>query len=116
VFVSTRRTPDSYFLMPPAAMPSLHIAHAAFFVWMLRRISRGLSLLALPLLLWFMITAVGLAWHYLLDLPAGFLLAAIAVALVTRMLPDPQTMAFSPPLPAESVVVEEDSIEELIPA
>lgn len=111
LFVLTRRIPGSYFLMPPAAMPSLHIAHAAFFVWMLRRVSRGLSLLFLPILLWFMITAVGLAWHYVLDLPAGVLLAAVAVALVRKMLPD-QEVVTAPRL----ALVPEDVLNEPLPA
>lgn len=116
VLVLTRRVPDSYFLMPPAAMPSLHIAHVAFFVWMMRRISRPLSLFFFPVLLWFMVTAVGLAWHYLLDLPAGLLLAAIAVVLVKKMLPDLQTIASLQPLRAEVVRVAPEIVEEPVVA
>ncbi len=111
LLVLTRKVPVSYFLMPPAAMPSLHIAHAAFLVWMLRRLSRGLSLLFIPILLWFMVTAVGLAWHYILDIPAGFLLAAIGVVLVKKMLPDLATKVSLQPAAAA-----EPEAEELIPA
>lgn len=111
LFVTTGRIPASYFLMPPAAMPSLHIAHAAFFIWMLRRISRPLSLFFVPGLLWFMVTAVGLAWHYILDIPAGLLLAAVAVVLVRKMLPDAQ------PQTSPAVCAAENTAEDhLVPA
>ncbi|MBV8436673.1 MAG: phosphatase PAP2 family protein [Silvibacterium sp.] len=111
LLVLTRHIPAGYFLSAPAAMPSLHIAHAAFFVWMLRRMSRGLSLLFLPLLLWFTGTAVGLAWHYILDLPAGFLLAAFVVVLVKKTLPDPEMHES-----LEPVVADDIAAGELIPA
>ncbi|MFP5229251.1 MAG: phosphatase PAP2 family protein [Acidobacteriota bacterium] len=109
--VSTRHMPAGYFLMSPAAMPSLHVAHTAFFLWMLRRISRPLSLLFLPVLLWFIATAIGLAWHYILDIPAGLLLAALAVLLVQRALPDPQDV-----ISTETVSPEHAALEEPIPA
>lgn len=113
-FVLTGRIPPSYFLVPPAAMPSLHIAHAAFFVWMLRRISRSLSLALFPALLWFMVTSVGLAWHYLLDIPAGLALAAFAVVLVKSMLPEEESRDFGG---ARSFAIDPlDEIEEPIPA
>jgi len=111
LLADTRRIPPGYFLAPPAAMPSLHIAHAAFFIWMLRRISRRLSYLFMPLLLWFMITSVGLAWHYVVDIPAGLLLAAVAVLLVTRMLPDQEPRKETEPLFAEHAPV-----KDLVPA
>lgn len=104
LLVLTRHIPPAYFLAPPAAMPSLHVAHAAFFVWMLRRLSRGLSLLSLPVLLWFMVTAVGLAWHYILDIPAGLLLAALVVVLVKKMLPDPTMQESLEPVASDNVV------------
>jgi hypothetical protein len=117
LFVLTRRIPQSYFLVPPAAMPSLHIAHAAFFVWMLRRISRNLSLLLFPALLWFMVTAVGLAWHYLLDIPAGLALAAFTVVLVKSMLPEDRSQESGAAMAADATVTPElDEVDEPIPA
>lgn len=109
--VQTHQIPAGYFLLPPAAMPSLHVAHTVFFVWMLRRISPRLSLLFVPALLWFMVSAVGLAWHYILDIPAGILLARFAIVLVEAMLPEARAAEPTP------VVVEEPAArEELIPA
>ena len=110
LLVLTRHIPAGYFLAAPAAMPSLHVAHAAFLVWMLRRLSRGLSLVFFPLLLWFAVTAVGLAWHYIVDVPAGFLLAAFVVMLVKKTLPDPETHESLEP------VVDDIIAGDLIPA
>lgn len=109
LFVLTRHIPPSYFLAPPAAMPSLHVAHAAFLIWMLRRISRALTLLLLPALVWFMLTAVGLAWHYTLDLVAGLLLTSLVVMLVRRVLPAPRNSA-------QSAAAGTPAAEELLPA
>jgi len=111
LLVLTRHIPPSYFLVPPAAMPSLHVAHAAFLAWMLRRISRGLSLLSLPIVLWFMVTGVGLAWHYILDIPAGLLLAALSVALVKGTLPDTARLELRQP-----IEIDHTAHEEAIPA
>ena len=103
LFVLTRHIPAAYFLAAPAAMPSLHVAHTTFFVWMLRRISRRLSLLFFPLLLWFTVSGIGLAWHYIVDVPAGVLLAAFVVVLVKKTLPDPEVQESPEPGIADGV-------------
>jgi hypothetical protein len=87
-FVRTGRPPPGYFVEPLAAMPSLHAAHAAFFTLLAYRRLRWLALPFGLILTWIVIEAVSSGWHYLLDLPAGMLLAAGTVWLLDRVLPD----------------------------
>jgi hypothetical protein len=88
-FVSTRVPPAGYFPAPPAAMPSLHIAHATFLTVSAWRCARWLGILFAPLLVWFSIEAVASGWHYFIDLPAGSLLAFGALWASDRWLPPP---------------------------
>jgi hypothetical protein len=89
----TRQLPPGYFTCPPAAMPSLHIAHALFFTLFAasgpRRVS-WLGLLYLPVLLWLVLESVASGWHYLIDLPAGAVLALACLAVARRLVPAPR--------------------------
>lgn len=86
--VRTGRPPPGYFAAPLAAMPSLHTAHATFFTLVAYRRLRWLALPFGLILCWILIEAVAAGWHYLLDLPAGMLLAVGTVWLLDRTLPD----------------------------
>lgn len=64
-----------------AAMPSLHTGGAALFVWYAWRHERRLLWIQAPAFLFILVAAVASRWHYLIDLPAGLLLAAVAIVL-----------------------------------
>ena len=69
-----------------AAMPSLHVASSAVFVYFAWIYERRLCWLYFPLFGFIMIEAIATRWHYLVDIAAGLILTAIAVALVERVL------------------------------
>lgn len=74
------------------AMPSLHVASSAVFVYYAWRHERHLSWLYLPLFAFIMIEAVATRWHYLVDIVAGLGLTALAIwaveSLFGRWFPD----------------------------
>ncbi|MGF1629417.1 MAG: phosphatase PAP2 family protein [Kiloniellaceae bacterium] len=75
----------NYFTGALAAMPSLHICHAAvmtYYVFQARSHLLGLFLL---ISFWVVIESVVSRWHYLIDLPAGLLLAALVIWLTNRV-------------------------------
>ena len=65
-----------------AAMPSLHVASSAVFVYYAWRYERWLCWLYVPLFLFIMNEAVATRWHYLIDIVAGIGLTALAVFVV----------------------------------
>lgn len=69
-----------------AAMPSLHVASSAVFVYFAWIYERRLCWLYFPLFGFIMIEALATRWHYLVDIAAGLMLTAIAVALVERVM------------------------------
>jgi hypothetical protein len=62
------------FTAMPAAMPSLHLANSVVFFLFAWRCFRSLAWLYGLLVLYFAVEAVGLRWHYLIDIPVGVLL------------------------------------------
>lgn len=85
---STWQIPPGYFAASLAAMPSLHIAHALLFTWFAGRSCRLLLFLYIPATCWLTIESVCSAWHYIIDLPAGFIICFLCIYLVTRWLPE----------------------------
>lgn len=68
-----------FFVAALAAMPSLHVAHALVFTGYAVRYLRPCGWLYLVPLVYLMADAVALRWHYLVDLPAGALVALVSV-------------------------------------
>lgn len=66
---------------PPAAMPSLHVASSAVFVWYAWKHERWLSWAYIPLFLFIFAEAMATRWHYLIDLIAGLALTAVCIAI-----------------------------------
>lgn len=62
-----------------AAMPSLHTAASAVFIWYAFKTSRILFWLYVPLFLFILVEAIATRWHYFIDLPAGLILASISI-------------------------------------
>lgn len=70
-----------------AAMPSLHTAASAVFLYFAVRHERWLACLYAPLFLFILIEALATRWHYLIDLPVGLALAAVCVVIAERVAP-----------------------------
>lgn len=69
------------FIMPLAAMPSLHVAHAFVLLYYAWKHLRWLGHIYLPLFIFLATEAVSSRWHYLVDLPVGLLIAALCIKL-----------------------------------
>jgi hypothetical protein len=78
--------PPGYFTAALGAMPSLHIAQAVFFTLCAARSARPLLVVYIPVLIWITIEASASGWHYLIDLPAGVLLAWFSYTLATGLI------------------------------
>ena len=68
-----------------AAMPSLHVASSAVFVYFAWNHARWLGLLYLPLFIFIMFEAVATRWHYWIDVVAGLALTALAIAITAAV-------------------------------
>jgi len=68
-------------MMGLGAMPSLHAGGAFLFLWYALHYARALLPFYVPMFLFILITAVASRWHYLIDLPAGILLAWFSIRL-----------------------------------
>lgn len=79
----------SYFVAALAAMPSLHLAHALVFFYFALRYVRWLGLVYILPVTFIATEAVASRWHYLVDLPAGLVVAFCAVLLAYRFIPRP---------------------------
>lgn len=76
---------EKYFVSALAAMPSLHIANAIVFCYYAIRHIPLLGVFYLPLCFYLMIEAVAAKWHYLADIPAGVLVAILALWITSRL-------------------------------
>jgi len=74
-----------YFTGALAAMPSLHIAHAAVMTWYMHASRLAVRWPFLLILLFLVVESVVSRWHYLVDLPAGLLVAAAAILIANRI-------------------------------
>ncbi|MBB5280618.1 phosphatase PAP2 family protein [Pacificimonas flava] len=71
-----------------AAMPSLHTAASAVFLYFAWRYLPGLVVLYLPAFGFILMEAVATRWHYIVDLPAGAALAAFSIWAAHCLYPD----------------------------
>jgi len=76
---------SEYFTGALAAMPSLHIAHAAVMTWYMHKSRLAVRWPFLAILLFLIVESVAARWHYLVDLPAGLLVAAAAILIANRI-------------------------------
>lgn len=74
-----------YFTGALAAMPSLHIAHAIVMTWFIVKARSIWIPVFLAISFWVTIESVASRWHYLIDLPAGALLAVFVIWLTNRL-------------------------------
>lgn len=68
-----------------AAMPSLHVASSAVFVYFAWKHARWLGVVYLPLFVFIIFEAVATRWHYWIDVVAGLGLTALAIAITTAL-------------------------------
>jgi disulfide bond formation protein DsbB len=81
--ISWFRTEGSEFLATGlAAMPSLHVASSAVFVYFAWKHERHLCWFYLPLFGFILIEAVATRWHYVVDIIAGLGLTGLAIFIV----------------------------------
>lgn len=69
----------SQFTAALAAMPSLHAAHSAVFLYFAARHAPLLGVFYVPIFVFLCADAVASKWHYLVDIPAGLAVAAISI-------------------------------------
>jgi hypothetical protein len=74
-----------YFTGPPAAMPSLHVAGAWIMTYYAFRARSVVAPVMGLLLAWIVVESVVSRWHYVVDLPAGLVLAFVAIAISNRV-------------------------------
>ena len=74
-----------YFTGALAAMPSLHITHAVVMTYFVHQARSPLIGLFLMICFWVVIESVASRWHYLIDLPAGLMLAGLIIWLTNRI-------------------------------
>lgn len=74
-----------YFVAAVAAMPSLHIANALVFTYFSAKYIPWLLILYVPITFFLIIEAVVSRWHYLIDIPFGFLISVMAIIIAQKM-------------------------------
>ncbi len=84
---------NEHFLTGVAAMPSLHAGGAYLFTWFIAKYERPLLFFYLPIFFFILIAAVGTRWHYVVDIPAGLLLAQVCIWLAGRSARDAASCA-----------------------
>ncbi len=73
------------FTAPLAAMPSLHVSLACIVTYYALKARLTVAPLIVFLAGWIFLESVVARWHYLVDLPAGILLAALVIALTNLL-------------------------------
>lgn len=68
-----------------AAMPSLHVASSAVFVFYAWKHARWLGIAYLPLFVFIIFEAVATRWHYWIDVAAGLALTGLAIAITAAV-------------------------------
>lgn len=76
---------DQFMFAAVAAMPSLHVASSAVFVFYAWIHARWLGVLYLPLFIFIMFEAVATRWHYWIDVVAGLALTGLAIAITAAV-------------------------------
>jgi hypothetical protein len=74
-----------YFTAPLAAMPSLHFAVTFVLAYYAVRARLVVAPIIVAAVCWIAIESVVARWHYLVDLPAGLLVAGAVIALTNRL-------------------------------
>lgn len=84
-----------------AAMPSLHAGGSLLFLIYAWRTARGLLWIMVPLFAFISFDAIANRWHYVIDLPVGWAVAAAAVAAAGWIMRSPGAHQVTPVSPRE---------------
>lgn len=76
---------SQYLFAAIAAMPSLHVASSAVFVYFAWKHERWLAWFYLPLFVFIMFEAMATRWHYFADVVVGLGLTGLAIAISTAV-------------------------------
>jgi uncharacterized protein len=74
-----------FFAEPLAAMPSLHVGASFIIAYYAVKARLWVAPIAIFAFCWIFIESVAARWHYLVDLPAGILLAVAVIAVTNRL-------------------------------
>ncbi|MEH6759455.1 MAG: phosphatase PAP2 family protein [Parasphingorhabdus sp.] len=74
-----------YLFAAIAAMPSLHVASSAVFVYYAWKHERWLGWIYLPLFVFIIFEAMATRWHYLIDVMAGLTLTGLAITITSAL-------------------------------
>jgi len=74
-----------FFAQPLAAMPSLHVGASFIIAYYAVRARLWVAPVAVLAFCWIFIESVAARWHYLVDLPAGMLLAFAVIAVTNHL-------------------------------
>jgi hypothetical protein len=80
-----------YFTAPLAAMPSLHVSAACIVCYYALKARSRFAPLMIFFAGWIVIDSIVSRWHYLVDLPAGIVLAVAVIAVANRVCRDGRT-------------------------
>lgn len=75
----------AFFVSALAAMPSLHLAHSLVFGYFAFRHTPILGWAYVLPIVYIALNAVALKWHYVIDLPAGAIIAMVSIWLAGRL-------------------------------
>jgi hypothetical protein len=75
----------AFFVSAIAAMPSLHLAHSLVFGYFAFRHTHLLGWAYVLPITYIALNAVALKWHYVIDLPAGAMIAIVSIWLAGRL-------------------------------
>ena len=89
---------SQYMFAAVAAMPSLHVASSAVFVYFAWNHARWLGVAYLPLFIFIIFEAVATRWHYWIDVVAGLALTTLAIAITTALFSRLQAQETAPAL------------------
>jgi hypothetical protein len=79
------RNGDAFMFAAVAAMPSLHVASSAVFVYYAWHHARWLGVMYLPLFIFIIFEAVATRWHYWIDAVVGLALTALAINIAAAV-------------------------------
>ncbi len=80
-----RQYGGQFFAEPLAAMPSLHVGASFIIAYYAVRARLWVAPIAIFAFCWIFIESVAARWHYLVDLPAGILLAVAVIAVTNHL-------------------------------
>jgi hypothetical protein len=102
-----RNFDPAFFSAGLAAMPSLHVGNAVMFWLFAWRGARWLAYTYAPIVIFIIVEAVALRWHYVVDLVAGGVMGWLCFGLASWMVFEPKLRTHSQAFAPSGVVTEQ---------